>query len=627
MHVCKDQIIDDLGRSLILRGCNLGGSSKLPVTAPDQGPLSLKSPADVSFTGRPFPLEEAEIHFKRLKSWGFTFLRFVITWEALEHAGPGIYDEEYLAYLRKIMLAAEKEGISVFIDPHQDVWSRWTGGDGAPAWTLEKIGMDLEKLDATGAAVTFQHFRGRPECGAYLKKDGSPKFFWPVNYFRYAAATMFTLFFGGKTYAPDYTVEGENIEDWLQEKYIAALRHCQRRLKNCGAIAGWGTMNEPYSGFIGRTDLSALEYNLLPLGPMPTPWEAMLAASGEAVKTGVYIPDVKGSKKTGEAVLNPERERLFREGYECPWKTAGVWTDEGGQKKLLKKDHFALFRGKPVNFTEDFLRPFQKKYIERMNDRPAIFFIEGIPQGAHPSWSHTEGEEVVNAFHYYDPLTVFLKKFMPHIAMENGKLIFGKKKAAACYASKLAEAREWTETRMGNMPCLLGEFGLPFDLNNRKAFKTGNYAAQEEAISRYYDGADKSLLHSTIWNYTAGNTNENGDWWNNEDFSIVCRGEGRAMKGWLRPYPMATSGKPLEIVWNRKKKIFRYRFQADPAISAPTELFIPFIWFKKDASVSILKPENTGLGVKTLRTEIDREGQRVFIYNDRYDGEVVVVVR
>jgi hypothetical protein len=40
------------------------------------------------------------------------------------------------------------------MDPHQDVWSRWSGGDGAPAWTFEKLGMDTDKMNQAGAAIT-----------------------------------------------------------------------------------------------------------------------------------------------------------------------------------------------------------------------------------------------------------------------------------------------------------------------------------------------------------------------------------------------------------------------------------------------------------------------------------------
>ncbi|MCL2832564.1 MAG: cellulase family glycosylhydrolase [Treponema sp.] len=638
MFICGNRIIDEFGRCLILRGCNLGGSSKLPaspVQAAGQGTLSLNNPEGVSFVGRPFPLEDAEFHFKRLKEWGFTLLRFVLTWEALEHSGPGIYDEEYLAYLRKILLTAEKEGIAVFLDPHQDVWSRWTGGDGAPAWTLEKIGIDLNRLDAAGAVITFQHGKELPECRDYWKKDGRPMFFWPVNYFRYAASTMFTLFFGGNVYAPDFTIENENAQTWLQERYIAAFRHCYRRLKNCRALAGWGTMNEPFPGYIGCRDLSVTENSFLPLGPTPSPWESMLAASGEAVEVSSLSPWLKKPIRTGKAILNPKKKKLYRDGFDCPWKTAGVWTEAGGQKKLLNKDHFALYNGRPVNFTDDFLKPFLTKFIERMKeaDRPALFFIEGLAQAnaqgnaqaAHPSWSAADGENTVNAFHYYEALTVFTKKFIPWLAFdqESGKIIIGKKKAAACYSSKLGAAAEWTRTRMNNIPCLLGEFGLPFDLNNRKSFKTGNYRSHEEALSRYYDSIDKNLLHSTIWNYTADNTNEAGDHWNAEDFSIVCGGEGRAIKGWLRPYPMATAGDPLEICWDRKKYVFVYRFMADPLIEKPTKIFLPNVWFGENPDVNIITPQARVV----LKTEYSFKEQMFYIYNEGYQGEVKIKIK
>jgi hypothetical protein len=87
---------------------------------------------DISFVGRPFPLQEVDEHFRRLKRWGFTFLRLLTTWEAIEHAGPGQCDLDYLDYLTAVVRKAGEHGMSLFIDPHQDVWSRFTGGDGAP---------------------------------------------------------------------------------------------------------------------------------------------------------------------------------------------------------------------------------------------------------------------------------------------------------------------------------------------------------------------------------------------------------------------------------------------------------------------------------------------------------------
>jgi hypothetical protein len=371
MRIVNNEILDGEGRILILRGANLGGNSKNPFGPPGWGlrPESLKDPAN-SFVGRPFPPDEAESHFERLSRAGLTFLRFIITWEALEHAGPGQYDEAYLAYTRKILLIAEQKGISVFIDPHQDVWSRWTGGDGAPAWTLEKLGIDLEKLDTTGAAITRQRhaeFHGKP----------FPRMMWPSNYNRYAAATMFSLFFGGKTYAPDLIIEGENVQDWLQNRYIAAFRHCYRRLKNCAAIAGWGIMNEPHNGFIGYSNLAEAENPVMPTGPRPSPWDTMCAASGYVTEVPVYKMSSFGRRSSKNAVFNPGAHSLFAEGFCCPWKQAGVWTDEDGIPRLVRKDHFAMYNGRKVHFIDDLHKPFVVRFIETMKetDEQAFFFI------------------------------------------------------------------------------------------------------------------------------------------------------------------------------------------------------------------------------------------------------------
>ena len=102
MKITGNRLIDEENRTLILRGVNLGGGSKTPFGPPGWGlsQESLENPEKASFVGRPFPLEEAESHFERLGRAGLNFLRLVVTWEALEHSGPGLYDEEFLAYLR-----------------------------------------------------------------------------------------------------------------------------------------------------------------------------------------------------------------------------------------------------------------------------------------------------------------------------------------------------------------------------------------------------------------------------------------------------------------------------------------------------------------------------------------------
>jgi hypothetical protein len=199
------------GRTILLRGVNLSGSAKTPPSAPTHKVLSLRSPEHVSFVGRPFPLEQAEEHFARLRAFGMHFLRFVITWESIEHEGPGKYDQEYLETLHKLVRKADEYGLLVWIDPHQDVWSRFTGGDGAPGWTLESVGFDIGNLHATGAAFVHQAQGGK-----------LPGLIWPSNATKLGAGTMFALFFAG---------DGLSALNGWQEGALASADHAVRALR------------------------------------------------------------------------------------------------------------------------------------------------------------------------------------------------------------------------------------------------------------------------------------------------------------------------------------------------------------------------------------------------------------
>ena len=633
MRINNNLIIDDDERTLILRGVNLGGDSKIPFCKPGEEINSdfLNTNRNDSFIGRPFPVKEAESHFQRLKKAGMTFLRLIVTWEAIEHQGPGIYDEAFLAYLRKILLIAEKEDVSVFIDPHQDVWSRWTGGDGAPAWTLEKLGINVDNIDRCGAGITRQRYSIYHKSKKFPNGDPFPKMIWPSNYNRYAAATMFSLFFAGNAYAPDLKIDGEKIQDYLQNRYIAAYKHMQRRLKNCAAIKGWASMNEPHFGFIGHNNLDNSEDPLIPIGVRPSPWQTMRAASGYSVNVPVFgvmdaMKNNNKNKKNKREVFNPDKISLFKEGYSCPWKQAGIWKEENGTPKLLRKDHFSQYQGRKVNFADDFLKPFIVKYFNALKEsnEHTLFFIEGLPKSqnedSHPSWNKDDPVNAVNSFHWYDGFSLFTKRFFRLFTMnpDTAKFVIGKKKIGEYFAECLAKGIHWTKKKMNGIPGLLGEFGLAFDINNKSGFRTGNYKLHEEALSRNYDAVDANLLHSTIWNYTASNTNKYGDSWNDEDLSIFSEGKERAAAGWKRPYPMATAGKPLVINWNRKRSVFTFIYDADNTVKAPTIIYLPYDSFGASPKISINVP---------LMYEYRHSDQQLFVYNNEYNGEIKVIIK
>jgi hypothetical protein len=106
---------DSLSRAIIFRGINVSGSSKYP-----HAQTTHSEPKPASFVGRPFPLAEADTHFARLKAWGITLIRWVITWEALEPNTPGVYDQDFIQYTVDCIKIANKYDIKVIIDPHQD---------------------------------------------------------------------------------------------------------------------------------------------------------------------------------------------------------------------------------------------------------------------------------------------------------------------------------------------------------------------------------------------------------------------------------------------------------------------------------------------------------------------------
>ncbi len=79
LHTDHTYFKDESGRVILLRGVNLGGSSKVPLT-PDGATWNLDKFYDhreVSFVGRPFPLIEADEHFNRLNNGVSTFCAFL----------------------------------------------------------------------------------------------------------------------------------------------------------------------------------------------------------------------------------------------------------------------------------------------------------------------------------------------------------------------------------------------------------------------------------------------------------------------------------------------------------------------------------------------------------------------
>ena len=592
IHAHKTHFIDGLERRLMLRGVNLSGSSKVPYK-PDGATYIREGFFDhrnVSFVGRPFPLDQADEHLTRLREWGYNFLRLLITWEAIEHAGPGIYDEEYLDYIAEVVKLAGKYGFNLFIDPHQDVWSRFSGGDGAPGWTLEAVGFDITHFAETGAAIVHA-----THPGPY------PRMIWSSNARKLACATMFTLFFAGNDFAPSIKIENEPAQEYLWRHYFKAIQQVAMRIKDQPNVIGYDTLNEPSSGYIGWKDLNSAG-EPINLDASPTPYQSMLLGAGLPQEVDFWSLGLASIKKTGTRMLNETRQRAWLPGYDCIWKQHGVWDfDQSGTPQLLRPDYFTQVNGKPVDFTRDYYRVFNDRFGEAINSihPDALIFIEAEPDI--PPYEEGVGDikNVVYAAHWYDAFVLVKKEYTPHIAVNSfsHKIVLTAPAIRRSFRKQIATIKHHADQQLGGVPFVLGETGISFDLHEKRAYQTGDFRIQVKALQRTMQAVEDNLVNFTLWNYTPDNTNLHGDLWNDEDLSIYSVDQrtnprdinsgGRALQAVVRPYPMATAGELLQANFNPFKRIFKMKFRHDPAISAPTEIFVPNYQYPHGYSIRV----------------------------------------
>lgn len=594
--------VDPQGRHTLLRGVNLGGSTKVP-SSPDGSThlgVDFEGWRDVSFLARPAPLDEIDEHLDRIAHWGFDVLRLLVTWEAIEHAGPGEYDEAYLDHVAEVTRRAGERGLLVFIDPHQDCWSRWTGGDGAPYWTFALAGLRPEAFVAAGQAVLDD-------------------FDWPANNQRVPAATMWSLFFAGDLLCPDLT--GAQAE--LQDRYLGALGQVAARVAHLPNLLGYDTLNEPCPGYLGKDEAAlrrgsrfmAREHSDIP------PWsplEHLAAAAGVTIERDGMV-------------LNPDGVTVWTDG--CPWQAAGVWDlDRDGQPIVTDPSWFAERDGRRLRPWADGMRPFVERARDHLRgiDPGCFVFIEGDPMEGDLFWDDPD-PLVVNARHWYDVLTLATRTFDPErYSSLSGRTVAGVDAIGAELSEQVGSFAEHSRTRMSDRPLLFGEFGIPYEMNHGEAYATGDYTAQGIALEANYRALDDHFVHGTQWNYTADNSHAHGDAWNREDLSIFSpddldRNEGvhpldaggRALAGFCRPRVRHAAGRPTTMRFDPAAGSFTLTIESDPAVAihAPTELYVPEIHFPADATTATVSHGTT-----------ERTAQRLTWHHPDTTGPITLIL-
>lgn len=422
-------------------------------------------------------------------------------------------------------------------------------------WTLYAAGLNPQSFAATEAAIVHNTY---PDLAKY------PKMIWATNYWRLAAATMFTLFFAGKDFAPKCIIDGMNIQDYLQGHFLRACAHLAKRIHEAGDIEndvvfGWESLNEPNKGMVGYEDISVIpKEQALKKGTCPTMWQTILTGSGRAVEVETWDIGGLGPYKIGRTLIDPHGEVAWlpagydesRYGYkrdpgwklgECIWAQHGVW--DPSSDTLLKKDYFGKHpaTGDTIDYTyfvNNYFMDFYRKYRDmiRAHHKDAIILLQGPAMELPPQIKGTpDGDDPLLAYapHWYDGITLMTKKWnrtwnVDVIGVLRGRywhkalaIKFGETAIRNCFKDQHAAMRQEGLDRIGNHPCVMTEFGIPYDMDDKYAYKTGDFASQSAAMDANHYGVEGACLEGyTLWLYMAENDHERGDQWNGEDLSI-----------------------------------------------------------------------------------------------------------
>jgi hypothetical protein len=157
------------------------------------------------------------------------------------------------------------------------------------------------------------------------------------------------------------------------------------------------------------------------------------------------------------------------------------------------------------------------------------------------------------------------------------------------------------------IPTVISEMGLCFDLDKGAAYQEWKRSPEKawkvhiKALSSYFDALDANLLHALQWNYTPDNTNQWGDQWNLEDFSIFSRDQqddpndissgGRGIQGFCRPHLVHVAGSPRLMKFTLRNHTFLFEWDADTSVKAPTILYIPQIHYPNGFAADLSEGE------------------------------------
>ena len=575
-------------------------------------------------------------------------------------------------------------------------------------WTFHLAGLDPTKFPHI-CAVSLD----APNESSKLSTPSGR--LWPTNYSKFAVATMFTLFFAGEVFAPKALYSGSNEEFFgknighvLRTSHIRAYAHLMTKLKQLPNVLGVDPMNEPHPGYIGLPSLHYFnETTDLHLGYMPNALSSMALAAGVPTSVPYFSRSwPHPSKIARNDILNEDHITAWLPGASDIWQDERVFTiSPAGNAELGPKGVSYFFNhpitGAPVDFESDFYVPFIRSFHRAVIGAVAggqagtWLFVEPVPNLGPPVWTSSRSPEIKgeNDFicyspHWYDIRALYEKGLSYTVSFDVLSLAsgsrnmlahsyFGRPGLTKNYAANFRRFWDHLKTFRGDTatptPILVGETGVPWDMNIQSAYSTGDIHYQLTMTDAILHAMEQSgALNWTFWNLTLSHSTlgtpqpvhnetsspfQSGDAWNSEDFSIVSSDPAttelplrnyadtgirpndqgvplqraahfgdlyrglRSAPAFLRPYPFATAGAIIKSEFSLESCRFEleYRLLSTGTVAErTTDIFIPayHFWGRKVIAKFWVRTKEKGVST-----------EEVLLKWDFLEGDAVAAVR
>ncbi len=377
-------------------------------------------------------------------------------------------------------------------------------------------------------------------------------------------------FFAGGDVFPTREIDGQNVQDYLQEAYADAWRQVAMRVEDDTHVIGYDLMNEPNGIYIVLT-LAAI---VAQTGAMDGVEQMLVDLLGDELGATFF------TVFAGLNLIPPDNEP----------ETLAAWGLDDADLMAVA----GLNLGHDASYLEPFYSRVGKAIQEE--DPGAVIWIEssmgldvvtggGVGGGVMEfNMVHPEGiDQLVYAPHWYPDI-------YPMVGLVREPREFDIEEIRyRDYAPQLEDVASRAWYSLGNVPVVFGEFGTYYNFGGIERSIEEDYAVSAHVLDNYYEAFEETFQPRMQWVFTTDNSYEEGDWWNGEDFSVIDpAGDPRGELAFSRPHARALAGKPVETHFFGPLHYF------DPDKDTPVpvgEFYVEYESKETDSPTEVFVPE------------------------------------